>query len=123
MILGTAYASRHNDEFKVIEMQIMDLADDIAYSTYDFEDALKAGFGSPIDLLQQLNNNDEIRVGVARKIFKSQTGREYPISSASAEDEKKFEDIQTETWSRLWLCCRHFGKRSTARSLLKNVET
>lgn len=30
--------------FKTIECQIMDLADDIAYSTYDLEDALKAGF-------------------------------------------------------------------------------
>lgn len=31
-------------DFKTIECQIMDLSDDIAYSTYDLEDALKAGF-------------------------------------------------------------------------------
>lgn len=48
-------------KFKTVEMQIMDIADDIAYSTYDFEDALKAGFASPIDLLQQINNNTELR--------------------------------------------------------------
>ena len=37
-----------NELFKTIECQIMDLADDIAYSTYDLEDALKAGFVTPI---------------------------------------------------------------------------
>ena len=39
------------DLFKTIECQIMDLADDIAYSTYDLEDALKAGFVSPIRMI------------------------------------------------------------------------
>jgi dGTPase len=37
--------------FKTVECQIMDIADDIAYSTYDFEDALKAGFTSLLDIL------------------------------------------------------------------------
>jgi dGTPase len=30
----------------------MDIADDIAYSTCDFEDALKAGFTSPLDIIK-----------------------------------------------------------------------
>ena len=38
-------------EFKTIECGIMDLADDIAYSTYDLEDAFKAGFVTPIQLV------------------------------------------------------------------------
>ena len=44
-------ASGYKGKFKTIECQIMDLADDIAYSTYDLEDSLKAGFISPIEIL------------------------------------------------------------------------
>ncbi len=36
---------------KTIECQIMDIADDIAYSTFDLEDAFKAEFLSPIDII------------------------------------------------------------------------
>ena len=36
--------------FKTIECDIMDIADDIAYSTYDLEDGFKAGFLSPISM-------------------------------------------------------------------------
>lgn len=39
------------DSFKVIECYIMDIADDIAYSTYDLEDAFKARFLSPFDMI------------------------------------------------------------------------
>lgn len=38
-------------KFKTLECTIMDVADDIAYSTYDLEDSLKAGFRTPLDLL------------------------------------------------------------------------
>lgn len=37
--------------FKTVECAIMDLADDIAYSTYDMEDAFKAGFLTPYEML------------------------------------------------------------------------
>ena len=40
-----------NRDFRTIECDIMDIADDIAYSTYDLEDSLKAEFVSPLDFL------------------------------------------------------------------------
>lgn len=45
-VLGEKYAGK----FKVVECSIMDIADDIAYSTYDMEDVFKSGFLSPLNL-------------------------------------------------------------------------
>jgi len=42
--------SNFNKKFKTIECSIMDIADDIAYSTYDLEDVFKAGFLTPMRL-------------------------------------------------------------------------
>ncbi len=47
--------TRLETEFKTVECQIMDLADDIAYSTYDLEDALKAELVSPMSMISALN--------------------------------------------------------------------
>jgi dGTPase len=54
--------------FKTIEASIMDLADDIAYSTFDLEDALKSGF---IDLLDIIDSPHEIYDRVATKVAKA----------------------------------------------------
>jgi len=43
-------------KFRTIECSIMELADDIAYSTYDLEDALKAGFTSPLNMISTSQN-------------------------------------------------------------------
>ena len=51
--------------FKTIECSIMDIADDIAYSTYDLEDAFKAGFLTPLDLLSA---DKEILEGISNKL-------------------------------------------------------
>lgn len=46
-VVGPEYGG----EFKTIECSIMDIADDIAYSTYDLEDAFKGGFLTPMSIL------------------------------------------------------------------------
>ena len=55
----------YSGQFKTIECQIMDIADDIAYSTYDLEDSFKAGFLEPIDLLCSA---PEVLTSVAKKV-------------------------------------------------------
>ncbi|MPY75750.1 MAG: dNTP triphosphohydrolase [Alphaproteobacteria bacterium] len=54
--------------FKTIECSIMDLADDIAYSTYDLEDTFKAGFLDPLSILSSPSGIFE---RVALKVSKS----------------------------------------------------
>lgn len=46
--------------FKTVECQIMDIADDIAYSTYDLEDAMKGGFTHPLQLLVRVRTSAEL---------------------------------------------------------------
>lgn len=45
----------HQRKFKTIECSIMDIADDIAYSTYDIEDAFKGGFLDPLTMMNADN--------------------------------------------------------------------
>ncbi|ABC33039.1 dGTP triphosphohydrolase [Hahella chejuensis KCTC 2396] len=46
------------ENFKTIECSIMDVADDIAYSTYDLEDSFHAGFITPLYLLKSITIGD-----------------------------------------------------------------
>jgi dGTPase len=47
---------QYEGQFKTIECSIMDIADDIAYSTYDLEDAFKGGFLTPLTILAMPNS-------------------------------------------------------------------
>ncbi len=69
-------------EFKTIECQIMDLADDIAYSTYDLEDALKAGFISPIEILNDALD-EKLMEKVAKKVSEK-TNNSFSVEDANA---------------------------------------
>lgn len=53
--------------FKTIECAIIDIADDIAYSTCDLEDSLHAGFVSPLSLAHSLMNDEAVKAAVLRK--------------------------------------------------------
>lgn len=57
--------------FKCIECYIMDIADDIAYSTYDLEDGLKGGFVSPLSILSDVGTNFELLDRVTKKVQKN----------------------------------------------------
>jgi len=65
---------------KTIECQIMDIADDIAYSTYDLEDTFKAGFLTPLDLLA----STELYEAVAKKVSASMGTRFSPADVRDA---------------------------------------
>ena len=53
------------EDWKTLECSIMDLADDIAYSTFDLEDALKAGFLTPLGIL---SSSDKLLGVIAEKV-------------------------------------------------------
>ena len=54
-------------EMKTIECAIMDIADDIAYSTYDLEDAFKGGFLSPLSIIAMPDDAKSNIVGEVKK--------------------------------------------------------
>src|SRR5437016_1329006 len=69
-------APSYNGKFKTIECQIMDLADDIAYSTYDLEDTFKAGFLTPLDLLAKYELYESVAGKMSRATGETISGEE-----------------------------------------------
>ena len=65
-VLGPS-AARRQLPLRTIECSIMDTADDIAYSTFDLEDAFKSGLWTPIGLWY-LSQQSEIMDGIAKRI-------------------------------------------------------
>ena len=68
----------NNKKFKTIECSIMDIADDIAYSTYDFEDSLKAQFINILDVINPEHSFiSEITRRVERNVKKEGINKTY----------------------------------------------
>jgi dGTPase len=68
---GVSNGGKKREALRTIECSIMDVSDDIAYSTYDLEDSLKSGLITPTDLLAA---SEETLEAVAEKVqgrFKS----------------------------------------------------
>jgi dGTPase len=74
------------ESFKTIECSIMDIADDIAYSTYDLEDNFKAGFLTPMRLFSL---DDEVYAEVAKTI-KKRSDKQYPDITEKYEIDPEF---------------------------------
>jgi dGTPase len=55
----------YQDRFNTIECSIMDIADDIAYSTYDLEDAFKGRFLTPLGILAM---SDEFKARIVSQV-------------------------------------------------------
>lgn len=84
---------------KTIECSIMDIADDIAYSTYDLEDAFKGGFLSPLSILAMPDQKKNELVGKIKSRIDESYGdlpsheREFTIAEYNATLRAIFSDI------------------------------
>ncbi|MCT2580706.1 MULTISPECIES: anti-phage deoxyguanosine triphosphatase [unclassified Mesorhizobium] len=82
-----------NTNFKTVECAIMDIADDIAYSVYDLEDSLKAGFLTPASIL---GTDDELLGRVAKDVtkeLKDEIGENISMQQVQATFVAIFSDI------------------------------
>lgn len=124
---------RRSRPLKTIECAIMDVADDIAYSTYDLEDSLKAEFTSPMLFFDAVTNSDIIRCRVIEKVNQALDEYEYrhcdegEVFSVLAQvfqgdvAEKDYDKISPEMASALkglgyWAVDRKYQKDKKVRS-------
>lgn len=93
--------------FKTVECQIMDIADDIAYSTYDFEDAMKVGFTSPLDVLR-LSRQPKLLRRIAVKVWKTVNNRSdrFDESNIPPEVAAQVQDVESGVLKILLDICR-----------------
>ena len=109
------------EDVKTIECGIMDVADDIAYSTYDLEDSLKAGFISPLKILAFENEfKERIVKYVNEQIEKAYKERDQWITVAD------FDNIVVTTFEKIFtvsdeLSAKYRGSESVSEDVLAEV--
>jgi dGTPase len=80
---------------KTIEAALMDVADDIAYSTYDLEDTFKVGFLTPIDIL----GSDEVLLGAVASRVATDLGRKFTAEDVLSTLLSVFEQLSADVSS------------------------
>ena len=79
--LRSALGVKAPTKLRTIECQIMDIADDIAYSAYDLEDTLESGIVTPLDLM----SIDDDTLGKIRKNVLASMGGVIPAVKVTDE--------------------------------------
>ena len=100
------------NDFRTIECSIMDLADDIAYSTYDLEDAFKNGFLSPVSMMSL---DDGKKKKIADEVAKKMRD-EYKDSTVNVTEED-VNEVFLAVFSDIYSPSADFGSERTSEEL------
>ncbi|MCW8915873.1 MAG: dNTP triphosphohydrolase [Magnetovibrio sp.] len=103
------HVSSSRGSFRTVECEIMEAADDIAYSTYDIEDALKAGFLNPLDFFSSHVLLSKVVKKVHEALEKRKGGKPTDYDRLSRKKKDKLEDNVISTALKLFVSAGLFS--------------
>lgn len=118
MMKMSVAGDRSMSNFRTIECCIMDLADDIAYSTYDLEDAFKTGFLSPISMMSL---DDDKKKKIAQEV--SEKMHEEYGSEGNDITEEDVNDIFLYVFAKIYAEPDNFPRDKTPEELNVIIST